>query len=385
MKVLLAIPVIPLWVACSFNPTKSTGDDGGTGSDGGSDSGPDGKVFLDARLTDAGDLCFGADPYLVCLPVMPSASVVFDAETIDTDESQCRGTTHTGTVIDLMNGGRKLCVFAGTTVDVNGRLRAEGDLPLVLVSSGDINLNGAGYVDVSSYRSNPTPGAAADDGNCIATNGASEGGGGGGGGGAGGSFGGTGGTGAPGATGATGGTTSVPGAPTFLRGGCRGSEGGSSGNGGGSGGASGGALYLLAKVDLKLSGKIDASGAGGLGGPDKGGGGGGGSGGMIVLYAGTNIVFNGTARVWANGGGGGGGGTSNTAGIPGEQSTEPTVRAVGGAGGGGEGSSGVLTGEAGALVSGKGGGAGGGGAGVIVNVSGQTLTSNQISPAPRGP
>jgi len=52
---------------------------------------------------------------------------------------------------------------------------------------------------------------------------------------------------------------------------------------------------------------------------------------------------------------------------------------------GGEGSSGALDGEPGALVSGKGGGAGGGGGGVIVNVKGQSLTSIQISPAPRGP
>jgi hypothetical protein len=383
MKSLLAIPVIPLWAACSFAPSGSNGG-GDAGITDARDSGPDGKVFLDARVTDASDLCFGADPYLVCLPVMPSASISFDTETIDTDENQCRGSTHTGTVIDLMNGGRKLCVFAGTTVSVNGRLRAEGDLPLVLVSAGDINLNGAGYVDVSSYRSNPVPGAAANDGTCTSTNGMPDGGGGGGGGGAGGSFGGPGGTGAQSAAGRAGGTTAVPAAPTFLRGGCRGSNGGSSGNGGGEGGASGGAVYLLAKVDLNLNGRIDASGSGGLGGPDKGGGGGGGSGGMIVLYAGTNIVFN-DARIWANGGGGGGGGTSNTPGMPGEQSTEPTVRAVGGAGGGGEGSSGTLDGEPGAQVSGKGGGAGGGGAGVIVNVKGQSLTSIQISPAPRGP
>lgn len=380
MKSLLAIP---LCAACSFDPPGNAPRDGGP--DDAPDSGPDAKVYLDARTTDASNLCFGADPYLVCLPEMPSAGIAFDSETIDTDESDCRGPTHTGTVVDLMNGGRKLCVFAGTSVNLNGRLRGEGSLPLVLVSSGDVNVNTGAYVDVSSYRGNPAPGAASDDGACLSTPGQPDGGGGGGGGGAGGSFGGPGGVGAQSASGRTGGTTAVPPAPTFLRGGCRGTDGGSSGNGSGAGGASGGAVYLLAANNLKLAGKIDASGAGGLGAPAKGGGGGGGSGGMIVLYAGMNIMLEGTGRVWANGGGGGGGGTSNSSGGPGEQSTEPTVRAVGGASGGGEGSSGAINGEPGAQTSGKGGGAGGGGAGVIVNVKGQSISSIQISPAPRAP
>ncbi|MEJ7603436.1 MAG: hypothetical protein WKG01_36455 [Kofleriaceae bacterium] len=301
-----ALPLLLLG-ACSFSPPSVAEDGGLTG-----EAGADAKVFLDARVHDASASCFGQDPYLVCLPAMSAAALTFGAETIDTDAGQCKSASHTGVIIDLMNGGPQLCVFAGTTIDLNGRLRAEGALPLVVLASGNLNVNQTGYVDVSSYRGDPDPGAAANDTVCTATDGEGDPGGGGGGGGAGGSFGGAGGAGASSASGQDGGTTTVPAAPVFLRGGCAGTDGGGSGNGAGEGAASGGAVYLLAGGDLRISGKIDASGEGGEGGPAKGGGGGGGSGGMIVLYAGANLVVEAGGRVWANGGGGGGGGASNS-------------------------------------------------------------------------
>jgi len=277
------------------------------------------------------------------------------------------------------NNDRKndFCVIAGASVTLpaSRTIKAFGPKPLVLLSTLGMILQGNSIIDVSSHSiANPqATGAGANPASCINGNAAALAGGG-----YGGSFGGQGGdgerlTGSPATSGVAAPQLVAP--PTLpLRGGCPGGTGDSSGGLGGNGG---GAVALIAFASIQLDGKINASGAGGHGGPaTKSGGGGGGSGGMIVL---DSPSIQATGPLFANGGGGGQGGTggaSALAGDDGGESLAPPTPAPGGnnttgreggsAGGGSAGNrlGGTNAGNTPATTNGGGGG-GGGGAGFI--------------------
>jgi hypothetical protein len=273
------------------------------------------------------------------------------------------------------NQAARYCVVVGTSITLasGATLRTHGSKALVLLATSTFDLQGT--IDISSKHGDLFPGAGAAAAiscpNQRVASGNS--------GGYGGSFGGQGGDG--GAIDGNAGiaASALGGFPTELRGGCPGGNGNSTTAGiipaGGSGG---GAVAIIADT-IHVNGKINASGAGGLGGPAiKSGGGGGGSGGMIVLDA-QSIVPGASPNIWlfANGGGGGQGGTGSGpgagAGDDGQESLAPLISAVGGnngnrsGGSGGTGSAGVRNnaGDADYTVNSGGGGAGGGGAGFI--------------------
>jgi len=331
---------------------------------------------IDARLDDAFafdvnvDLCYsGSGGYRVCLPSMPTSSLVL-AGTIDT--TPCTG----GFVLAPGASLPDLCVMSGTTVTATGAVRVIGARPLAIVATQDLTIGSGATLDASSIVGG-TRGAGANLGTCNAGSppGGSSGGGGGG---AGGSFQSRGGAGG-GGMGTAGGTSGVTVTTAFVRGGCRGQPGG--GATPGSGGDSGGSIYLVAGARLQIDGQLNASGAGGGGATgSKSGGGGGGSGGMITLY-GSPIVIGSGARIWANGGGGGGGGSSSSAGTSGGQAVAPGGggSAGSGDGAGGVGAAQVMSGAPG-MQGAKGGGGGGGGVGVIENVTGGLLAPGTFSP-----
>jgi hypothetical protein len=324
--------------------------------------------------------------------------------------------------------GPALCVIAGTTIDipaavlvrafaVNPNATGTGTSPLVLFATDAITVEGT--IDVASHVNDmlaggiPALGAGARTAVGCAASGLDGGMGKpvqnsdrsyGGAGGAGGSFGTLGGGGGSGGNN----NNIPPGNPVAgtgtnqLVGGCPGGTGGTGdgGMGSGTGGSGGGAVYLLAGTSITVTGKINASGAGGIaGGPgmaSSGGGGGGGSGGMIGFEAPKVAIMTGAA-VFANGGGGASGcGQVNTAtGMSGTDSTGPAAPGGGGAGkdgggGGGAGSLAAGTGTAGTKGGNNNnagqesaGGGGGGGAGVIRVFSTQPATiQGAVSPPP---
>jgi hypothetical protein len=307
---------------------------------------------------------------------VPTTPLVWSSDTdIDTDTSPLCN-THTRQAVDY-------CVVAATDITLGGgaTLRAHGSKPIVLLATAVFNLQGT--IDVSSRHDRSSPGAgAAAASACQGTPAMGHSGG------FGGSFGGKGGDGGTpvSTTGEAGGVASLPRSfPSVLRGGCPG------GNGvnaqqpgpGGSGGSGGGAVALIA-ASLRMGGKINASGAGGLGGPvypgsgTGTGGGGGGSGGMIVIDTSSITPTSSDIWVFANGGGGGQGGTGNGtgsgAGDDGMESPDPftqapagvdTSRSGGYGGKGGAGTAAVNGDPARSAVNSGGGGAGGGGSGFI--------------------
>jgi hypothetical protein len=310
----------------------------------------------------------------------------------------------TGSCTQLVpqTGGPALCVLAGTSIDIatGATLRAvgvnpigstaTGTNPLVLIAMDAITVSGT--LDVSSHSGetvggDPALGAGArTTAGCFATgvDGPAGAGSNGGGGGAGGSFGAVGGAGGNGGNNnqTSHGTPMAAMPPRQLNGGCPGGHGGDGAGGlisGGSGGNPGGAVYLLAGRSIAIAGKVNASGAGGVGGIEgnnsSGGGGGGGAGGLIVLEAPLVTV---TGSVFANGGGGGAGagnvGDNSDNGKPGSDPATALTAAPGGGGtsGGGNGGAGAAGTTAAAAGNKGGGGApqsagggGGGGAGVI--------------------
>jgi hypothetical protein len=354
----LWIAFLALLPACGFQAPLASGDGGGI------DSPPD-----------APQLCFGSF-VRVCFNTV--ADVPTDAKNmsagadIDTD-SQMQA------VCDQQNDRKRdFCVIAGKGfVLATGQvLRAHGSKPLVLLSTDTMMLEATSMVDVSSTRmaAPQDRGAGANPSNCMAGMAPAMAGGG-----FGGSFGGKGGDGerlgGPATSGTAAGATATP---TMLRGGCPGGDGDNTGGigGGGAGGGGGGAVALVAATSIQILGTVNASGAGGHGGPtaNKSGGGGGGSGGMIVIES-TSITA--TGLVFANGGGGGQGGTgpgTPAVGGDGGESTAPATAGIGGAGSavGGEGGKGsfgpgrIFGSPAANNSTGMGGGgAGGGGAGFI--------------------
>jgi hypothetical protein len=394
---------VVLLAACSFQASPSPGTPSdANGSGGGSDVGTGGGSDAPMPMGDA-NMCFGRGLLKICLMALPS-----QAKTLPTTGNYDTGNMANCAQVVTQTGGPDLCVIAGTTVTVTGNFVATGSRALVLIGIDAITVADVGTLDVSSKTNGGArKGAAANTGTCSTlAHGTNDQGGGGGG--AGGSLGTVGGHGGEGdgnnsapptgkAPGAVVGTAQAM--PTFLRGGCPGSDGGDGAdsnpatNAGGPGGDGGGAVYLIAGNTITIAGNVFASGAGGGarndGGGKEQGGGGGGTGGMIVLDAPAISV---PGHVAANGGGGGGGGSLNQGGKPaGDGSTTSwDTRASAGAGdpnnagNGGNGASGTTfntTNNLDGSDSVGGGGGGAGGLGVIWYYG--TLTNGtMISPTP---
>lgn len=367
---------------------------GGNGSDGsvGGDDAPQvidaANVQSDGPPADA-SMCFGTFQN-ICLTALPTNDYVVSANVEVNTDTGCP-------YVFTQSSGQSLCGIVAKTITINARLRANGPRPLLLLATDTVSLGSSALVDVGSYKevtsfsTTEIIGAGAVTGATLCgspTSGGGDNGGqsAGGGGGAGGSFGGKGGAGATGLNNAGGGggtAANATGAPSFMRGGCRGTGGGSgNGNAVGPGGAGGGAVLVIAGGAISNAGHIRAGGMGGYGGGPESGGGGGGSGGMIVLDAPT--ITN-TGILNANGAGGGEGGSGGSSGDTGSSALTGTGAAAGGSGGfsgnGGNGAwASTLTGGGGATGSG-GGGAGGGGAGVIRIYPAQALAGT-VSPSP---
>jgi hypothetical protein len=320
--------------------------------------------------------------------------------TIDTSaDAVC---TH---VIPQGAGQPALCVLHGPSVSIAAdvTIRAIGNRPLVLVSSGAIAING--QLDVSSTSpkggSSESLGAGGDAMPCAAFVTSPESDDNGGGGGAGASFGGFGGNGATAAESNS--IASDAGKLAELdvvRAGCRGQPGGGSGGngggsggngGGGAGGAPGGAVYLAAAGDITIAstGSIAANGGGGAGGDVLAGGGGGGSGGWITMEGTAIHLF---GKVTANGGGGGEGGArigkNATSGESGENGRVDDKAARGGdspmvPGRGGNGSAAAVSngGDAQAPTTGPSAGSGGGGGAGVLRLIGPVDGAGLLSPA----
>jgi hypothetical protein len=318
--------------------------------------------------------------------------VIEDGEVGYVNTNDCNALDGDARVVPQM-AGPELCVLPlGTlTVRAGGSLFAEGQRPLVLLASGDVEI--AGTLDVSAEGATPGPGGGLGGaGSRVDGTGTSPGiggvhidtfddGGGGGGGlcGAGGA-GGAGGTAAGGAGGAGVMTELSP-----LVGG----SGGGRGRGlttsmtvlSGPGGAGGGALQITTLGTLRVSGEILAGGGGGGGGRtggsgNWGSGGGGGSGGAVLLEAARLDVSAGARIVVAAGGGGGGAFLSGDSADDGNDGIGDPP-AAGGAGGGGAGALAELAGAAGTAntASGANGGGGGGGSGCVVVRAGSGAAS----------
>jgi hypothetical protein len=296
----------------------------------------------------------------VCLEALPTTPLVI-ASTMELDTTAGCATTTMGTAAGV-------CVIAATAIEVpaDATLRVTGPRPLALLATSSIVV--AGMLDAASHRGGTAgPGAspAAMCGSGTAPTLAS----GSGGGGYGGTFATVGGDGGEsvgrGAKGVASTTVEVP---TSLRGGCPGIAGASTNPG--AGGAGGGAVELIA-ASIQVSGRVNASGAGGEAGTlDDSGGGGGGSGGMVVFDS-PMLAITGTVLVQGGGGGGGSGGSG--AGTPGADPIEAGVAAIpgdgyhAGGGTGGAGGFGAIAADAGNAQAGTliGGGGGGGGAGIV--------------------
>ena len=314
--------------------------------------------------------------------------------------------TDTGTLTDpsmsisnppsSSSGGVRILWTNSFTVGNDAVLRVLGDQPLMVVSTGDISMQGI-ITAASVYQGDDYyPGAGAnpevcpasppDPGQTCAQHGGSGGGAG--------AFGANGGSGGEGGDGHTCVTDGIPGGaggvalaapPASIRGGCAGRDGApnNSGDGGfGPGGPGGGAVQLTAKGTLTVAGIMHASGAGGRPGFDnRSAGGAGGSGGMLGLEANT-ITITASATLAANGGGGGGGCNDGEA-TPGEDGKPSAQVANGGARQetGGDGGNGgyktVPAGEAGDGAE-RGGGGGGGSVGFII-INAHSMLNSEVA------
>ena len=363
--------------ACGFH--SSSNPNGGQDANGGDAtidatpdaSGPEYGTFIKVGFPSISDV--------------PTATITWTNNmTIDTD----------GSCDTRNNQASRYCVIVGSSITLaSGKtLTVHGSKPLVLLATSTFDLEGT--IDVSSKRGGtPGAGAATSCPNTTAAAGNS--------GGFGGSFGGKGGDGGTIAGATPDGTKGIaapalPTLPTYLRGGCPGGNGSSTTAGTApAGGSGGGAVLIIAVNMIQMNGTINASGAGGRGGPMiESGGGGGGSGGMIVLD--TPLIVPGAGPIWlfANGGGGGQGGTGSGAasgpGADGQESSAPLTVGTGGSssksgGNGGDGAAGAqAASDSGTASNSGGGGAGGGGAGFIRTplIAGINVL---ISPAPIAP
>ena len=373
--------------ACGFEITPSGS---GPGDAGGSDAGgTDGMAAV----------CpwpYTPEYVSPCPARMGAAIELLDGDTVlDTGSGTLSGAT-TMLIESEIVADVRIVWTTGLRISPDATLRVIGGLPLVVVATGSITiegeLDGAGRVNAMDRPAGANPAACGDlnsggakTGAPCSDQGASGGGGG--------SFGTVGGQGGGGGETRDCGVISgpVPGGsagvavaarPMNLRGGCSGAAGGPSQSSGalaGTGGMAGGAIALVARNTLAVDGTINVGGAGGGGGADRSGGGGGGSGGMIVLEASTVTVAT-AGRVSANGGGGGGG-CDNNKGDDGQDGRDGANAANGGAreGSGTDGGDGGAHGIAAqpAEISTRAGGGGGGGVGFV--------RVHSLNPAQAGP
>jgi len=341
--------------ACGFGASSN--------SDGGHDAPPDAQQCFGTFVR----VCFAS------AAAVPTAPRMLDTIDIDTDAGPECNQDNDQTAHYCVVAGAGLTVLAGKKVT------AHGGKPLLLLST--MTMDVLGDVDVSSHATGPQAHGAGANPAAPACSFATApmqpllGGGA-----YGGSLGSKGGSGSQASPAGTS-MIGVPGseAPMFpvpLRGGCKGGDGAVPGVGTdeGHGGDGGGAVGFLAIDQIRInSARINASGAGGHGGPiaaGLSGGGGGGSGGMIYFDSPKDLLFEGAVRLWANGGSGGQGGSGTQAGDNGNESMGPMqfaqgTNGPGNAGNGGTGSQGSGVGGDGQTSTGGGGGGGGGGAGAI--------------------
>jgi hypothetical protein len=284
-------------------------------------------------------------------------------------------------------------------VGPNTRLSVSGTRALVVVASGEINIEG--ILEVSAAGASGGPGGHGGGDRSAAGAGA--------GGGSGGASGGTlatdSGGGSGGGSGAVGGSGGVGGSVGPAGGGAGTTDrtlhplfGGSGGGGGAgegdAGGGGGGAVQLSAARRIQLSGSIIAVGAGGGRGlapivSDFGAGSGGGGGGAVLLEA-PEVVVTGSIAL-GGGGGGGAGGSPNgvnlydgAAGLPGQPNG--VAAAGGGAGvtsegrGGNGGSIGAVAQPGGSGDYNGGGGGGGVGRALFATYTGHATLSAGLSP-----
>jgi len=300
-----------------------------------------------------------------------------------------------GIAYEKLSPSVAVLMLGGIDVKANAELRIYGEQALVLLSFGDVRVDGLIQVsgglcaDGKTALSCAGPGGG-HGGDSSAAKGCAPGGAGeekgdtGGGGGSLGTAGASGGAEAddgksPGGSAGIIGTACVGATLVPLMGGSGGGRGG--GSGGGMGGGGGGALQITAfgSITISASGQLNAAGAGGEG--DEGGGGGGGSGGAILLES-RRIQIQGT--VAANGGGGGGGGASSS---DGQTGLCGTAQAPGGGAAshkGGEGGSHAGAARRGGSASSDTGGGGGGMGHIRFNTAEQPadITTATLSPAP---
>jgi hypothetical protein len=328
----------------------------------------------------------------------PGPALAITARTnVDTTMCNIPTLSRSGTRVAQNGGGPTVCLFYVSAFSVSaydagtmtgGYLSATGDVPLVIVATGDTTISGV--IDVSSYAGRPaaagagTGGMGGTDG-VHSTMGSMFGDGGGGGG----AFCGSGGDGgdgsenaAPGVggTGAT--STLIP-----LRGGATGGRG--SGGMRGFGGLGGGAFQLSVFGNLTVNGYIVAGGAGGLGGDADASaatsGGGGGSGGGIFLEA-YAITLGGGALVNVGGGGGASGSCGSSMGVDGQNAAAVAGRAAGGiatcsATPGGAGGGDTTLDGADGMAGGNNGPGGGGGVGCMhLRTMGGTTPAGLVNP-----
>ncbi len=339
------------------------------------------------------------------IPANATARIDSDDGTVDIDGTEVRAGgmgVIAGARYDQV-GSKGLFVVSALSVGAGAELSIRGTRPLIVITLGDVTINGV--IDVSGGCDNGTPRCGGPGGGrAVGTSQSTS---------EGCAFGGSGfgvlGSGGD-ETGGGGGGLGTAGAkagdgPDFV-GGAAGDDlsscspptldpigGGSAGGAGainqdgGDGGGGAGALQITSLTRISIVGTqpspagIRASGAGGGGGEVSDGGGGGGSGGGVLLEAPFLILDN--AIIAANGGGGGGGGTVATA----RGQSGPFSADQAGGGGSGNGLGGQGASVLGPATPGMGGaddtGGGGGGAGIIrFNVPNSNLTQQSavISP-----
>ena len=148
--------VVGLVAGCTFTPNQAGRDA----------RGPDGSVHgdapasIDAAVTsDAPPGCDGAGSLIVCVSGTPTSGLALSDLLIDTDA--CIGGQKLG-----QPGGPVLCVLSGTTVTIDGLVRAEGSLPLAIDATQSLSIASNALLDVSSSRANG-PGAGANSSDCT--------------------------------------------------------------------------------------------------------------------------------------------------------------------------------------------------------------------------
>ena len=317
------------------------------------------------------------DPCSIPAATAPLSLTSTDTLTLDSsDAAACPSFTYQS---------ERACVKHFTHVQIDGKLKITGPLPVIIVSDSDIVVGGS-VVGLASISDSTACQAGAGSNGGTGAEGA--------GGGGHLTAGGLGGRGINGGTGGAAGQPFGAAALVPLELGCAGAKGGDGvgPSAGGAGGAGGQALELAAQTSIQITGTITVNGAGGHGGKAvqaAGGGGGGGGGAAGSLFLESPAITITAAHVCALGGGGGQGGNggNGTIGVDGATTLDCTNAQGGGfgsVGAGGRGGGSAIPGDGVAYGNFNGAGGGGGAAGRIRihALSTQTIDPNaQIVPA----